>query len=171
MMDAKFAPYNELDKLVKEKEILKNRKKSMKEINNKIQELEQKLEKANYIQLPKKINDASSQDVILMVGTPIIAKVNKLSKKDIETNYAFANNEEFVITKINGDDIYTSGDFIVNKNDFQNLFNVAYCITCFKAQGQTYDFDYTIWEWHRFTDRMKYVALSRSTNINYINII
>jgi hypothetical protein len=121
--------------------------------------------------LPKKITDPSSQDVILMVGTPIIAKINRLGKKDIEDGTDFSNNEEFVIKDILGDDIYLDNGLIINKDDFQNLFNVAYCITVHKSQGATYDFDYTIHQWHMFSDRMKYVALSRATNKKYINII
>jgi ATP-dependent exoDNAse (exonuclease V) alpha subunit len=171
MMDRKFEPYLHYKNLIKTREKLREQKKSMKLINEEIKLLIEQLGEINYIELDKKHTDASSQDVILIAGTPIIAKVNKLSKKDIETNYAFSNNEEFVITKIDGDDIYTSGDFIVHKNDFQNLFNVSYCITTHKSQGQSYAFDYTIHEWHRFSDCMKYVALSRATDIKYVNIM
>jgi ATP-dependent exoDNAse (exonuclease V) alpha subunit len=169
MMDKKFEPFKDYKKLIDTREILKKQKKSMKHINELIAEF--KDTSGEYIELPKKINDASSQDVILMKGTPIIAKVNKLSKKDIESNCAFVNNEEFLITKIDGDNIHISDIFIVHKNDFQNYFNVSYCITTHKSQGQTYAFEYTIHEWHRFSDCMKYVALSRATNIKYINII
>lgn len=167
VMNNKFAPYKELKQLLEEREILRDRKKSMKNVNEKIKLIGE----VNYIEIPKKINDASSQDVILMVGTPIIAKVNKLSKKDIENGTSFANNEEFIITKIEGDKIYFDNDCFVEKDSFQNLFNVAYCITTHKSQGQSYDFPYTIHEWNKFSDCMKYVALSRSKNIKHINII
>ena len=47
----------------------------------------------------------------------------------------------------------------------------AYCITIHKAQGDTYDDEYTIWDWkelskYRYGDnrRLRYVAQSRSTN-------
>jgi prophage antirepressor-like protein len=55
--------------------------------------------------------------------------------------------------------------------EFVKMFNVAFCITCHKAQGATFDQPYTIHEFDKFDDRLKYVALSRATDINLINII
>ena len=48
---------------------------------------------------------------------------------------------------------------------------VAYCITIHKAQGLSYDHAYTIHEWHKLDARLKYVALSRCTKLEYINIM
>jgi 5-methylcytosine-specific restriction protein A len=171
VMDKKFEPFKELKALLEEKQILRDRKKSMKSVNEKIKQIHDTHGVIEYLEIPKKLTDASSQDVILMVGTPIIAKVNKMSKKDIDNGISFANNEEFIITKIDGDKIYLDNDCIIDKDTFQNLFNVAYCITTHKSQGQSYDFPYTIHEWNKFTDCMRYVALSRSKNIKHINII
>ena len=58
-------------------------------------------------------------------------------------------------------------------NLFQRLFYVAYCITIHKSQGTTFDFPYTIHEWShkRFDARLKYVALSRATNLENINVM
>ena len=52
------------------------------------------------------------------------------------------------------------------------MFHPAYCITCHKSQGQTYDHPYTIHQFDHpyFDERLKYVALSRATNIDYINM-
>ena len=47
----------------------------------------------------------------------------------------------------------------------------AYCITIHCSQGQSYDDAYTIHEWWRLTDKLKYVALTRATNKDLINII
>ena len=55
--------------------------------------------------------------------------------------------------------------------EFTKMFNLAFCITCHKAQGATFDEPYTIHEFNQFDDRLRYVALSRSTDINLINII
>ena len=57
--------------------------------------------------------------------------------------------------------------------DFQKLFYVAYCITIHRSQGSTFDHPYTIHEWDhpRFDNRLKYVALSRTTKLENINII
>ena len=51
------------------------------------------------------------------------------------------------------------------------LFSPAYGITCHKSQGSTFNYDYTIHEFSSFDDRMKYVALSRATNIKHIIIV
>ena len=55
--------------------------------------------------------------------------------------------------------------------EFTKMFNLAFCSTCHKAQGATFDEPYTIHEFDQFDDRLRYVALSRSTDINLINII
>jgi ATP-dependent exoDNAse (exonuclease V) alpha subunit len=59
----------------------------------------------------------------------------------------------------------------ISSKDFQFLFYVANFITIHKSQGSTFDFDYTIHEWHKLDKTLKYVALSRATKKNLINII
>ena len=56
-------------------------------------------------------------------------------------------------------------------DEFQTIFHTAYCITTHKSQGSTFDHPYTIHEWEKFDERLKYVALSRSANLNHINVI
>ena len=51
------------------------------------------------------------------------------------------------------------------------MFYVAYCITVHKSQGSTFRHEYTIHEFEKFDNRLKYVALSRSSNIKNINIL
>ena len=55
---------------------------------------------------------------------------------------------------------------------FQRLFYPAYAITIYKSQGSTFDNEYTVHEWDHglFNDRLKYVALSRATNLKNIYI-
>ena len=60
---------------------------------------------------------------------------------------------------------------MINIDKFQEYFYPAYCITIHKSQGQTYDFPYTIHEWNRLNKKLKYVALTRATDIKLINII
>ena len=55
--------------------------------------------------------------------------------------------------------------------EFTKMFNVAYCMTCHKSQGMSIDEPYTIYEWDLFDERLRYVALSRATDINLINIV
>ena len=108
---------------------------------------------------------------------PIIAK---LSNKDLD----ICNNEMFIIKKITDDDIIiyeedenfpgdpkkAINEFTIPINKFQKMFYVAYCITVHKSQGSTFRHEYTIHEFEKFDNRLKYVALSRSSNIKHINI-
>ena len=55
--------------------------------------------------------------------------------------------------------------------EFGEMMYPAYCITIHCSQGQSYDESYTIHEWWRLTDKLKYVALTRATNKDLINII
>jgi len=69
------------------------------------------------------------------------------------------------------------GYYIVNlmKGDikfeeFQKMFYIAFCITVHKSQGSTFNHPYTIHQFELFDERLKHVALSRSTNKDLINI-
>jgi len=55
-----------------------------------------------------------------------------------------------------------------------DLINCGYCITIHKSQGQSFDFEYSIYEWTTYPRAMRnalrYVALSRARNLDLINI-
>ena len=123
--------------------------------------------KGNVIRLGKNKFDPHSQNVCLCPGMPIICKVNS-KKLDI------VNNETFTIKKIRGDTIYIKNDekeLNIQSKDFQNIFYLAYCITCHSAQGETFDEAYTIYDFDKMDMRLRYVALTRATDIKYINIV
>jgi ATP-dependent exoDNAse (exonuclease V) alpha subunit len=89
------------------------------------------------------------------------------------------NSESFTVTKINVKEellemTEEGGDRVLHIpfDDFQKLFYVAWCITLHKSQGCTFDHEYTIHEMDhpRFDARAKYVALSRSTTLEYIKV-
>ena len=114
-------------------------------------------------------NDTDSQDVKLIKGMPIIARVTN-------NKYEIMNNETFTIIKIdliNQSIIISDGEDTkeIPIDQFQYMFYVAFCITTHKSQGETYDHPYTIHEWEKMDRRLKYVALSRATKKEYINII
>jgi hypothetical protein len=70
------------------------------------------------------------------------------------------------------DDVQTERKSIeIPIKEFQRLFYVAYCITACISQGSTYDHEYTLHEFERYDNRMKYVALSRATDVKHINIV
>jgi hypothetical protein len=117
----------------------------------------------------KKVDyDPYSQDVKLLKGMPIIGKIN-IKKLNIY------NNEIYTIDDIKDGKVYfkKSGQETnnVNVNDFQKIFRVGFCITTHSSQGNTFNHPYAIHEWNLFDHRMKYVALSRATKREFINII
>lgn len=142
--------------------------KKRKEINDKLMKdkyKSRKPKKGKFLKLDKYYFDDNSQDVILMSNTPLISR-----KTDGERG--LIKNEFYSIKKIDGDKIILNNDFVFTDNiQFQKYFYVSYAITTHKAQGCTFDFDYTIYEWSKMDNRLKYVALSRATNKNLINII
>ena len=88
------------------------------------------------------------------------------------------NNEMFRITKADAEFItITSSEndsiacMSIRTSDFVKLFNIGFCITIQCAQGQSYDHPYSIYEWEKLNERLKYVSLSRSTKLSYINMI
>ena len=126
----------------------------------------------NPVKLNKLSYDKNSQDVKLLSGMPIIARVND---KKLE----IFNNETFTIKEIQHS---KSNILIIDEagetkdipfNMFQKLFYVAFCITIHKSQGSTFDHPYTIHEWDHpgFDNRLKYVALSRTTKLENINVL
>ena len=113
--------------------------------------------------------DDNSQDVRLIAGCPIIARINC---KDLE----IWNNECFTISQIQpktGLILIGDGEgkkLEIKFQDFQRLFRPAYCVTIHCAQGKTFKEPYSIHEWHKLDRRLIYVALSRSTLKENINL-
>ena len=113
--------------------------------------------------------DNNSQDVKLLAGCPIIARIN-CKEMDI------CNNETFEILMIRPKEqviIATDGmekRLEIKYGDFQKLFRPAYCITIHCSQGKTFKEPYSIHEWNKLCGRLKYVALSRSTLMENINV-
>ena len=136
-------------------------------VNHRMMQQVVKQKKKKPLRLEKLFYDKNSQNVELLPGMPIIARVNE-KKLDI------FNNELFTIKTIKQEDIIIydeEKEITIPIKSFQRLFNIAYCITVYKSQGSTFDHSYTIHEFDRFDERLKYVALSRSSNIKHINIV
>ena len=119
-----------------------------------------KLEGLNY--------DDRSQAVILNIGVPIISKVNN---EDI----GIFNNQRFKINHIDTFTITIEDEFKkeskINITDFQKYFLPGYATTTHSSQGMSIGEPYTIHEWDRMDQRLRYVALSRSREHSYINIM
>lgn len=140
-------------------------------IKQKNEEAKQKKKKQpTVLKLNKLSYDKNSQDVELIEKMPVIARINC-------KEYNIANNDTYTITKIEKDTIFLKSDLDQNnecqikQSEFQKYFQVAFCITIHRSQGCTFDHQYTLHEWNLYDSRLKYVALSRATKKEYINII
>jgi hypothetical protein len=122
------------------------------------------------IEIKKLKYDDNTQDYTLCVGMPLMARINN-KKMNIY------NNETYICEKITNETIEVKSliniekHISIKKDDFSKLFNLAFCITTHKSLGLSIDEPYCIHEFHKFGRRMKYVALSRSTNYDNIKII
>ena len=115
------------------------------------------------LRLDKNPFDAHSQDVIMCRNAPIICKINN-------QNLNIVNNETFTINKIKNEIILISNEekeLEIDIKDFQSIFYVAYCITIHSSQGETFNESYTIHDWEKLDKRLRYVALTRSSNLSY----
>jgi ATP-dependent exoDNAse (exonuclease V) alpha subunit len=54
---------------------------------------------------------------------------------------------------------------------FLETFELAFCITVHCSQGLSIDEAYSIWEWEKFSKKMKYTAITRARRYNDINLI
>ena len=129
-----------------------------------------KEKKLKPLKLEQLVYDKNSQDVKLLPGMPVIARINS-------KGLGFVNNQSFTIKKIDQVakviTLKDMSDFLIEIkiDQFQQMFYVAFCTTVHKSQGETYNSEYTIHEFERFDERLKYVALSRATDVNLINIL
>jgi hypothetical protein len=120
-----------------------------------------------FIHIPKLYYDDNSQEYRLCEGMPLISRINLKSK-------CIFNNELYNVKKIKPNTIIVSNrmnEVEIDIDDIPRLFNVAFCITVHKSQGQTFNKDYTIYEWNKMDSTLRYVSLSRATDIKYINIV
>ena len=120
-----------------------------------------------FITIDKNIHDPNSQEIIVYPKLPIISKKNN---KSID----IVNNEQFIVTKVEQNKITIKNverELVVTSDEFQKTFYCAYCITVHSSQGATFDFPYTIHEFDRYSKKMKYVSLTRSSSLDFVNII
>ena len=146
--------------------------------------------KNKYITLNKLKYDENSQDVYLFVGLPIIGTHNN-KKLNIVNNQNYrilkvttdviiigdkVMEESYILAKKKAEQSKKSfimpDDIIKIKTElFQRLFYPAYSFTIHKSQGQTIKEPYSIHEFYRLSHKLKFVALTRATQLCDINII
>ena len=85
----------------------------------------------------------------------------------------WGNKSEFEVIDFDNSNIKIKSEItkeiIKIKYDELKHFQLAYCITTHCAQGSTFNFDYSIYEWQYFTREKMYVAISRATKRSLIN--
>ena len=129
----------------------------------------EKMAPEDAIIIAKNKTNPQSQDMMAYKGLPIIAC--RTRKGD-----GFVNSDEGKIMKVNDKNIIVKIEGVekeieLDYDEFGKSFYPAYCITVHKSQGITIEEDYTIYDWDRMDDRLKYVGLSRAVSHKNINII
>lgn len=109
-----------------------------------------------------------TQDVRLLSGMPVICHTT-------DNNQNILNSQTFKIINVNSETFTILNDNEPMKfklSEFHKFFYLGFCITIHASQGETFTEKYTIhdWKFPRFCEKAKYVALSRGTNINNIQI-
>ena len=137
-------------------------------VNNECMERFIQSNKCSYILLNKLNYNPKTQNVKLAVGMPVVAHTTN-KKMNI------LNSEKFIVTEIDNKKITMKEhehEVKVNIADFHHFFYLGFCITIHTSQGDTFNTKYTIYDWSfkHFCEKAKYVALSRATDINNIQI-
>lgn len=81
------------------------------------------------------------------------------------------NNDTYKIAQVSNKQVELDNGLVIDTNDFSKYFRVAYCVTTHSSQGETIKEEYTIWEWDKMDERLRYVALSRGECKENIHII
>ena len=123
-------------------------------------------EKGTFI--AKDPKNPKTQNVMLTKGMPIIAHTTDKKLNILKS-------QTFTLTHVCGK-FFTIINEDVTMNfkleNFNKFFYLGFCITIHSSQGETFNEKYTIHDWNfsRFCPKAKYVAMSRGTNINNIQI-
>ena len=60
--------------------------------------------------------------------------------------------------------------FQIATKDFHKFYYLGFCLTIHASQGESFSDRYTIYDWYQLEPKAKYVAMSRGTNIQNIQI-
>lgn len=109
-----------------------------------------------------RINGCEDEFTHIDVGMPVIAD---------ETNYKYeySNNQTFIVKSIGTREITLEDDIdssiiTTTLERFKRDFRPAYCMTSYKAQGDTIDGPYGIHEFNRIDANGAYVCITRATD-------
>jgi hypothetical protein len=123
------------------------------------------------------------QTALLYIGCPIIAHKNYTSRIDGELDIHCVNNETFVITSIDAENIVSTSiradddgepvehTFRIDTNEFHDYFCLNYCSTTHKQQGATIDNNVIIFDYESMSRELKYTAVTRVKKLTQISIV
>ena len=121
-----------------------------------------------------------TQDMYIYEGLPIIAMRTLYDKT--EGSLLFANSETFNICYIGDEEIGIYNErpdangekepynISIPIDDFNQYFLMNYCSTTHKAQGETINENFTIYDWDAMNTKLRYTALSRARKIDQVYI-
>jgi len=96
------------------------------------------------LNIDKLKNDKNSQDFILMKGMPSIARRNK-------NEFNIFNNERFICEMIKKNKIIIKNDndekIHIKLEEINKIFYLDFCFTTLRAEVETIDTDYKIYQW------------------------
>jgi ATP-dependent exoDNAse (exonuclease V) alpha subunit len=114
-----------------------------------------------------------SQDTIVYKGLPLIAMATRMG-------LGFCNADEFTVVSFDTKEVvlrYEEDDsdaeeklITIPASELTHLFAPSYAISCHRAQGSSISEPFGIFDWEHMDDKLKYVALSRSRKLKYINM-
>ncbi len=114
-----------------------------------------------------------SQNTIVYKGLPLIAMSTR-------TGLGFSNADEFTVVSFDKKEVvlrYVEDDadaeeklITIPAPELTHLFAPSYAISCHRAQGSSISEPFGIFDWDKMDDKLKYVALSRSRKLKYINM-
>lgn len=115
-------------------------------------------------------DDEKSQNVEITVGTALICRMNQLKRNLVKNDYFTVKElkKETVLVENANKEVVEIKD-----KEFQQFFWVGFCMTIHASQGETFTEKYTIHDWGHmlFTNKMKYVAMSRARTPEQIQIV
>lgn len=124
--------------------------------------------KGNIFEVKELSYDKNTQPYTLAEGMPLISRVNNNKLK-------ICNNETFLCKKIETDFITVNNEMKeelkIPVEVFHKLFLLQFCITTHKSQGLSLNSKYCIHEVNKFDNKLLYVALSRATEYDNVNIV
>ena len=126
--------------------------------------------------IPADPKNPKTQDVTLTVGVPVVCHKTRNDKKQKTKGNGFLNSERFEVQYIDKDVITLVGsgdrEVQIKACEFHKYFYIGFCITVHTSQGETFKDKYTIYDWDffHFCEKAKYVAVSRATSIDNIQI-